>query len=39
MARIPHALEVGQDEEKKEKRLRLTFIGAMNAKAAIERLK
>ena len=38
-ARIPHAHEVGQDEEKKEKRLRLTFIGAMNVKAAIERLK
>ena len=36
-ARIPYAQEVGQDEKKVANRLRLTFIGAMSLKTAIER--
>ena len=37
--RIPFAQEDGGEDKKMEHRLRLTFMGAMSVKAAIERLK
>ena len=37
--RIPFAQEEGGEDKKMEHRLRLTFMGAMSVKAAIERLK